>query len=177
MIVLDEVEAAARQLKGEFAESVGAEALRLQGGAGQRPALRAETRAQARKAMGGTSEAGHKLIGQNGVDEDHVVMQRSVAEQHIYELAGVASDGGGGEFYADVEAALARRADRRHAPDDVGEDARLGDGAERHLDALLHRDGLGPRLDRVRRRADPVDGGHSRRHESLLYHRRQGRPS
>ena len=42
--------------------------------------------------------------------------------------------------------------DPLHLADDVAQHSRIFDRVQRHLDALLDRDGLGARLDRVRRR-------------------------
>src|SRR5256886_10408817 len=60
-------------------------------------------------------------------------------------------------IYAHLEAGIAQVADRLDAADDFAVDILVIDRRQRHLDALLGRDGARARLDRTRVAANVVD--------------------
>ena len=99
-----------------------------------------------------------------GIDEYDIVVQRRVAKQHVEKLAGIGADGGGGQSDAHLEQVLVERAGRLDLSDDLVEHEAVVDGRDRHLDALLDRDGARARVDRARIAADMVDGGETGMH-------------
>ena len=123
--------------------------------------------AKLRQALRRAAERSQQLGRQAGVVENDVVMQRSVAEQHIDELAGVGADGRGGERDFDVEPAVAAILDPGHLADDVGEDRSLAHRRQRHFHALFDGDVARAGLDRARVAADAVGCNQSSRQSGL----------
>ena len=104
--------------------------------------------AQALDAVARAAERRGEIGRDVHVQQHHVRVQRGVAEHHVEELTGIATDGRGGEADADVEDVAAAVLDRFDLAHDVAQDLRFDDGGDGHLDALLDGDRLGARLDR-----------------------------
>ena len=89
--------------------------------------------------------------------QDNVVVDRGVAEQHVDELPGVASDRRRRQRNARLEQTGADLANAFNAPDDLGQYVLVVDRGQRHLDALLDGDRLRARVDRFRVATDMID--------------------
>ena len=110
------------------------------------------------------TEAFDQLARQHDIVQRHIVVQRRVAEQHVDELPGIAPDGFRGERDANFEQALFLFGDGLDPADDLAAHEIVCDRRQRHLDALLDRDGVRPRLDRFGVAADLVDRMQTRGH-------------
>ena len=110
------------------------------------------------------AEAFDQLARQRDIVQHHIVVQRRVAEQHVDELPGIAADGFRGERDAHFEQAVLLFGDGLDPADDLGAHEIVVDRRQRHLDALLDRDGLRARLDRFGVAADLVDRLQTRGH-------------
>ena len=109
----------------------------------------APTRApQLMQPVTGAAEGVDQLVRKLDIVQRHVVVQRGVAEQHVDELPGIAADGRGGERDAHLEQPVFFFGDALDAADDLGAHEVVHDRRQRHLDALLDRDGACARLDR-----------------------------
>lgn len=178
VIVLDEIQAAQRHAPRQIGQTVGRQSLGLERRTGQRPIGRSPNPgAQAGRADIGPAEAGQKIVGQIDIKQDGVVLQRGVAKQHVEKLTGIAADGGGRQGESHLEAVLAALGDLLDHADDAVENRRVIDGRERHFNALLNGDSLGPGLDRRRRRLYPIGRAQSVRHAMSPAARRRVRSS
>src|SRR5262249_47022902 len=140
------------------------QALRLERRAGQRPSGRADALTQSGKPVARAAKSAHQVVGKLDIVEDHVVVDRGIAEQHVDQLPGVVADRCGGERDAHRECPGAQVAQLAHATDDLGVHVGVVDGVERHLDALLDRDGAGAIGDRLRVAADMIGRFYDRLH-------------
>jgi hypothetical protein len=107
-----------------------------------------------------------QFLRKHDIAQHHVLVQRRVAEQHVDELPGVVSDGLDRERDADLEQAAIPFGNGLDAADDFRAHEIVRDRRNRHLDALLDRNGARALLDRARIAAHEVDGlqtwGHGR---------------
>src|SRR4029079_920095 len=122
VIVLDEVDAAAREPRRKLCEPGRREALRLERRAGEGAALDTGAAAQSRKAVMRAAETAYELLGKFRVVERHVLLQRCIAEQHVDELARIVADGRGREPNAHREHAIADVSEVLDLADDLVED-------------------------------------------------------
>ncbi len=159
VIVLDVVDAAVRKAGRQLPELLRRQPLRLERGRGQRPRRRRQPPPQPAGAVARPAEGIGKLARDYDVAEYHIILQRAVAEQHVEQLPGIIAHGRGSERNAHLEPALLLGDDFVHPADDALQHERVADCRERHLDALLDRDGAGTRLDRAGIAADAIDGG------------------
>src|SRR5262249_57438341 len=83
-------------------------------------------------------------------------------------LTGIAPDGLSRERDADLEQAIAPFGNGLDVSDDLGAHEVILDRRDRHLDALLDRDGARALLDRARVAAHEVDGLQTRVHRRAL---------
>jgi hypothetical protein len=164
VVVLDVIDAAAREFFRQGRELLGRQALRLERGAGQGPLAGADFLAQFVQPVARTAEPFYELARNVGVVQHDIVVDRRVAEQHVDELAGILPDGLGRKRDAHLEDALFPRLDRNDPADDLRQDGFVLDRRHRHFDALLDRDGAGAVLDRGGIGADAIDGFQSRGH-------------
>ena len=112
----------------------------------------------------GAAEAFDQLGRKRDIVQRHIVVQRRVAEQHVDELPGIAADGLRGERDANLEQAGLLFGDALDPADDLGAHELVRDRRQRHLDALLDRNGACARLDRPGVAADVVDRLQTRGH-------------
>src|SRR6516165_9957013 len=168
MVVLDVIDAALRKILRELGEPCRRQALRLERRAGQSPRRRADPPPQLIEPVAGTAEDLDQVLGKRDVGEYHVLVQRRVAEQHVDELPGIAADGRHRERDADLEQAVVAFGNGLDAADDLGAHEIVLDRRDRHLDALLDRNGTRALLDRARIAAHEVDGLQTRVHGRLL---------
>jgi hypothetical protein len=158
MIVLDVVDAGARETRRELGKLRRRQALRLERRAGQSAHRRADPPPQCVEPVARAGEGRDQLGRERDVGERHVLVQRRIAEQHVEELPGILPDGRRGERDAHLEVPTRDFDDRLDAADDLGADEIVGDGQERHFHALLDRDGARALLDCARLAADVIDG-------------------
>jgi hypothetical protein len=159
VIILDEIETAARQFPGQFSKGARTGSLRLERRAGQRPCAGAHARAQAGKPVARTAKSRQQRIGKDRVLEHHIGMDRRVAEQHVEKLSGLQPGGGDRKADADLEHAIAKFRDVFHPAQDIVQHRAVGNRGDRHLHALLNGDGLGPRGDAARGVGHMIDCG------------------
>ena len=157
MVVLDVINAAAREAQGKIRELRRRQTLRLERGAGQSPRRRAHPAPQLMQPVTGATEGFDQLLRKHDIVQRHVLVQRGVAEQHVDELPGIAADGFGGERDANFEQPMFFFGDALDPADDLGAHEVVHDRRQRHLDALLDRDGACTRLDRSGVAAGVVD--------------------
>lgn len=162
VVVLDHVDAGARERAGERGERGRSEADRLERGAGERTVLRADRVAPPRDAESRPAERGGERGRHLDVDELDVVVERAVAEQHVHELARLAAGRLDRDLEPDLVAPVAQGRDRGDARDDLVADAGVADRRERQLDALLEGERLRARGDRRRIGAHGVGRGQAR---------------
>ena len=168
MVVLDVVDAAARETQREIREpapgadpcGLSAEQVKARAGA---PTRRRSSCSPWRGPPKAFDQLGRKL----DIVQRHVVVQRGVAEQHVDELPGIAADGLGGERDANLEQAVFLFGDASTRPTISARTKSSVDRRQRHLDALLDRDGACARLDRSGVAADVVDRLQTRGHGAL----------
>ena len=102
------------------------------------------------------------LLGrQFHVVQHDILVQRCVTEEHVDELPGVIRNGLRREPDAHFKQARLLLGDRLDAADDFVPHEIVGDGRDRHFDALLDRDCARARLDRPSIAADAVNRLHA----------------
>src|SRR5207244_1905828 len=89
------------------------------------------------------------------------------AEQHVDELAGIVADGRRRKRDCNLEQTLFDFTDGLDLPDDLAADEIVVDCSERHLDALLDRNGLRALGNRAGIAADMIEGGETGGHGRL----------
>ena len=160
VVVLDDVDARARERARDRRELQRHKPLRLQRRAGKGPPVHAGERANAGDPEARSAEACGDALRDAHVDELDVVVQRRIAEQHAHELPGFESCRLDRDPDRDVERGRPCRRDAPYAGDHLFQHARIIDRGQRRLHALLERDRPRPGVDRIRGR----DGrGRSRR--------------
>ena len=87
MVVLDDVDPAARERRAELRELGGRQALRLERGAGQRSVVHPKQRAQPRDAVARAAEPRGKRVREGRVDELDMWVERAVAKEHVHAFA------------------------------------------------------------------------------------------
>ena len=158
MIILDVIDAALREATRERRERGRIKPLRLQGRAGEGTPPGSDARPELGEALSRPAEGLEHPGRQDGIVQDDVVEKRRIAEQHVHELAGVVSRGLRIEPDARLENSGPEIANGAHLAHDLAEHALILDGRDRHLDALLDRDGAGAFLDGAGLATDVVDG-------------------
>ena len=153
VVVLDDVDARARERARDCRELQRRESLRLQRRTRERTPVHAGERADAGNAEARAAEARGHAFRNAHIDELDVVVQRRIAEQHVHELPGFESRRFDGDPDRDVENIRRGRNDPRYARDDFLEHARVVNRGERRFDALLERDRLRP----ARRSRRPIE--------------------
>jgi hypothetical protein len=154
-----------RAKRAEVREAGRRQPLRLQRRAGEGALVRAGSFAQAGDANIRSGELRREIVRQFGVVQDHVLLQRGIAEQHVDELAGIVADGRPCEGDAHRKQTGRNLTDIVNSADDVVEDLPVVNRRRRHLDALLDRNALRPRRDGTRVGPDVIGGdeaGHGR---------------
>jgi len=146
VVVLDHVEARAREGVRQVGEVCDRAALGLERRAGEGPVARARRLAQSRDAEAWPFESLQVARRKRDIDELHLGLQRAVAEEHVHELSRLVSRGAGRQRDIDLERA-ARRADGIDARHDLAQHVLVVDRIERHLHALLGCERAGPRVD------------------------------
>ena len=97
--------------------------------------------------------------------QQHILMQRAVAEQHVEQLRGIVAESLLPQRDGDLEHACFFFGDRLDLGDDFRAHERVINRRNRHLDALLDRKRTRTRFDRARIAADTIEGFQPRGHE------------
>ena len=147
MVVLDEVEATAREAARKIAQRLRREALWLQRRARHGASFRTHPVPQLLKPVVRSAERRDHLLRQADILQRDIGMDRGIAEQHVEELPRLTPDGRCGESDPHAENAVAKIFDRLDAPDDFRQHERIVDSGNRHLNTLLDSDGRRARLD------------------------------
>src|SRR5262249_29637723 len=119
VIVLDYVDAGARERVAEIRKSLGRQTLRLERRAGERAPRNSDLRTKALDAEPGPGEPRDEVGWKLRIRELDVLVQRAVAEQHVDRLRGVASGRRGRESNDDIVPTIVDLANPAHLADDV----------------------------------------------------------
>ena len=142
VVVLDDVDAGAREQAAEDGEALGAEADGLERGAGERAVGNAGDLAQTERAElrpGQGFVAAGPVLGARElkVGEEDVVLERGVAKEDVEELRGVVAGGADGKIDDDEVLVGGDGGDGDEAAEDVLEDERVAERGAGELDGLL----------------------------------------
>ena len=132
--------------------------MRLQRRTGERASPGPDARPELGEALSRPAEGRERRRWQNGVMKNDIVEKRSIAEQHVRELAGVMPRGLHVERDARLEKAGLDAANVTDLTHDFPENVLVLDGRNRHLDALLDGDRTRALLDGAAVGANMVDG-------------------
>ena len=120
MIILDEINPAARKPFGDIGELGDGKPLRLKGGASQRPARHPRPLSQAWQAVAGPTEGGGQRSGNLEVLQRDIILKLTIPEQHVQELPGIVPDRRRSKANAHREYPIGRGFDRLNLPDNIG---------------------------------------------------------
>ena len=109
VIVLDDVDAAAREHRAQAREFCHRDALRFERGARQRAFAGAQQRPNAGNPVIRPRESSGESLRKRQADQPHVLQKRTVAEDHVHELRGLAADRLDGDLEVDPVAVRAPR--------------------------------------------------------------------
>ena len=168
MVVLDHVDSALGHAPRELGETRRRETLRLERRAGHGAPFRSAAPSEPVHALPRPAEGRRQFRRELGIFEHDVVLDGTVAEQHVHELPGFETGGRGGKPDAHAERAVARILDRLDAPHDIRAHLGVVDRVERQFHALLERQRPGARLDGAGVRADAVMRDKPRHRRSVL---------
>ena len=147
VVVLDHVDARARERAGELCQRLGREPLRLERGAGQCAITGAHQGADSLVAETRPAKGRHQPVRQVELHEFDVRLQRRVAEGHVQQLAGFEAGRLDRELDPDAIVPRTLGVDGFDATHDFFEYPRVADRFDGHFDALLGRNRAGALLD------------------------------